>query len=70
MEQGLSDVQDNVKNPSIWVNWSPRRKAEREWYRKTFEGIIIAESFPNLQIQEAQRIPIGWIQRKPHLWYL
>ena len=69
-EEGLREMQDNMKRNSIVIIGIPEGEEEDQGIENLFEKVMM-ENFPNLmrekltQIQETQRVPSKRTQRGP-----
>ena len=69
-EEGLREMQDNMKSKNIHIIGIPEREEEEQGIEKLFEKVMM-ENFPNLmrekvtQIQETQRVPSKRNPKRP-----
>ena len=62
-EEGLRELQDNMKHNNICIIGIPEGEGEGQWIENLFEKVMI-ENFPNfmreevIQVQEAQKAPV------------
>ena len=64
-EDNLRDLWDNFKHPNIRIIGVPEEEDQKKGHEKILEEIIV-ENFPKMgkeiatQVQEIQRVPIGY----------
>ena len=69
-EEGLREMQDNIKCNNICIIGIPEGKEEEQGIENLFEKVMM-ENFPNpmrekvTQIQESQRVPINRNPKRP-----
>ena len=69
-EEGLREMQDNMKRNNICVTRIPKREEEEQGIENLFEKVMM-ENFPDLmrekliKIQEEQRVPIKKNPKRP-----
>ena len=74
-DEGLREMQDNMKCNNIWIIGIPEREEEEQGIENLFEKIMM-ENFPNLrrekvtQIQKAHRVPVKRNPKRPTLRHI
>ena len=69
-EEGLREMQDNMKRNNIHIIWIPEGEEEEQGIENLFESVMM-ENVPNLmrekvtQIQETQRVPSKRNPKRP-----
>ena len=69
-EEGLREMQDNMKSNNIYIIGIPEGEEEEQGIENQFEKVIM-ENFPNFmrekvtQIKETQRVPVKRNPKRP-----